>query len=232
MSSVPVWQPDESAKSCPLCHHDFKLWYRRHHCRKCGRVVCAGCSGNSVRYLATTYVVSPPGRIYLESPLIPHRTCNECVRELEMMNEIENVESVVRSVPLVQEEMSRCPICDTLLVHMSEQEQDSHVETCISEYGHSPPSTWRNRMIVYKLPEKEMTLNLGECAICFEDFEGGQTVGRLECLCVFHDECILKWFHKKGAGKCPVHNPNDWTIVMPVQELCALFLSTNLFYYF
>jgi len=37
-----VWQPNTS--SCSVCRLDFDLAFRRHHCRQCGRCVCAGCS--------------------------------------------------------------------------------------------------------------------------------------------------------------------------------------------
>lgn len=44
-----------------------------------------------------------------------------------------------------------------------------------------------------------------ECVICFEEFQPGDRVGRLECLCVYHEQCILGWFQRKGMGSCPVH---------------------------
>eukprot|EP01127_Copromyxa_protea_P021519 TRINITY_DN7413_c1_g1_i1.p1 TRINITY_DN7413_c1_g1~~TRINITY_DN7413_c1_g1_i1.p1 ORF type:complete len:658 (-),score=95.74 TRINITY_DN7413_c1_g1_i1:140-2113(-) len=44
--SAPVWQPDESAQSCCLCKTPFTFFYRKHHCRKCGAVVCSNCSQN------------------------------------------------------------------------------------------------------------------------------------------------------------------------------------------
>jgi len=40
----PVWTPDADAPECELCHVRFSLLGRRHHCRRCGRCVCAACS--------------------------------------------------------------------------------------------------------------------------------------------------------------------------------------------
>ncbi|WQF80816.1 Putative FYVE zinc finger, Zinc finger, FYVE/PHD-type, Zinc finger, RING/FYVE/PHD-type [Colletotrichum destructivum] len=47
--SVVTWEDDASVTQCPFCQQEFGSWtFRRHHCRICGRVVCAdpltGCS--------------------------------------------------------------------------------------------------------------------------------------------------------------------------------------------
>jgi hypothetical protein len=40
-----VWVPDSEAPSCMVCKKSqFTLVNRRHHCRKCGSVVCGACS--------------------------------------------------------------------------------------------------------------------------------------------------------------------------------------------
>lgn len=41
---APVWAPDESAQFCELCSCEFNFIVRRHHCRQCGKLVCATCS--------------------------------------------------------------------------------------------------------------------------------------------------------------------------------------------
>ncbi|KAL4224675.1 Pleckstrin y domain-containing F member 2 [Mactra antiquata] len=41
----PVWVPDSSASKCMHCKRSqFSMLNRRHHCRKCGLVVCNDCS--------------------------------------------------------------------------------------------------------------------------------------------------------------------------------------------
>ncbi|GMT14066.1 hypothetical protein PFISCL1PPCAC_5363, partial [Pristionchus fissidentatus] len=39
----PVWIPDADCPACMLCSAKFTFLLRRHHCRACGRVLCAAC---------------------------------------------------------------------------------------------------------------------------------------------------------------------------------------------
>ncbi len=40
---VAHWQPDEASKHCMICDKQFSVLDRRHHCRKCGKLVCNAC---------------------------------------------------------------------------------------------------------------------------------------------------------------------------------------------
>merc|ERR1719401_426320 len=40
------WVDDARAPACMRCHTAFNTFKRRHHCRKCGEVVCSTCSPN------------------------------------------------------------------------------------------------------------------------------------------------------------------------------------------
>eukprot|EP00475_Leptophrys_vorax_P019671 TRINITY_DN26981_c0_g1_i1.p1 TRINITY_DN26981_c0_g1~~TRINITY_DN26981_c0_g1_i1.p1 ORF type:complete len:1101 (+),score=323.63 TRINITY_DN26981_c0_g1_i1:109-3411(+) len=42
--AAPLWSPDHVSDSCTLCLSPFSFWNRKHHCRKCGRLVCNACS--------------------------------------------------------------------------------------------------------------------------------------------------------------------------------------------
>jgi hypothetical protein len=256
---VPSWQEDDKAKECSICHTKFSLFFRRHHCRKCGRVVCGNCSSSKSTYLSTTYVVSPPSQIFLESPHVPHRTCDECMMELEMIraalrprhsrtrrsttsdlgpfadvrggrfpgtqpgittvgrphrysdsssNSSSRVttydQTLIQNVSVDPDDKHRCPICGKYIEYLTEELKEKHIASCIEEAEFGNQEERNNRMIISKLPE-DPTAALGECVICFEEFLPGNTVGRLECLCVYHEKCILDWFSRKGAGSCPVH---------------------------
>lgn len=56
---LPRWQPDAEVSHCPICSRAFAFWYRKHHCRKCGRVVCANCSPHRIT-IPRQFIVHPP----------------------------------------------------------------------------------------------------------------------------------------------------------------------------
>ncbi|KAK2580224.1 hypothetical protein KPH14_012481 [Odynerus spinipes] len=63
------WIPNEKARECSCCKTViFSMFNRRHHCRRCGRVVCAVCSQNRMQV---------PG--YPSSVLV--RVCEDCKRQ-------------------------------------------------------------------------------------------------------------------------------------------------------
>jgi hypothetical protein len=71
--SLPRWQPDSEVSQCPICNTQFGFFYRKHHCRKCGRVVCASCSPHRIT-IPRQFIVSPPeqNRFPLSSTLAPN----------------------------------------------------------------------------------------------------------------------------------------------------------------
>ncbi|KAJ4144979.1 hypothetical protein LMH87_003844 [Akanthomyces muscarius] len=94
---VPRWQPDVEVTLCPICNTQFSIWVRKHHCRKCGRVVCNSCSPHRIT-IPNQYIVRPPdsevsfasslfadpiGASYPEHDGMPGgervRLCNPCV---------------------------------------------------------------------------------------------------------------------------------------------------------
>ncbi|KAI4151023.1 MAG: hypothetical protein LQ341_000995 [Variospora aurantia] len=56
---LPRWQPDSEVTSCPICGKGFGFLFRKHHCRKCGRVVCANCSPHRIT-IPRQFIVQPP----------------------------------------------------------------------------------------------------------------------------------------------------------------------------
>ncbi|KKZ61242.1 hypothetical protein EMCG_04114 [[Emmonsia] crescens] len=66
---LPRWQPDSEVSKCPICDTQFSFWYRKHHCRKCGRVVCASCSPHRIT-IPRQFIVRPPESNRHLSPLL------------------------------------------------------------------------------------------------------------------------------------------------------------------
>ncbi|KAH0785147.1 pleckstrin domain-containing family F member 2 [Histomonas meleagridis] len=66
---APIWIPDNEAPNCMICHTQFTMFLRRHHCRACGYVVCKNC---------LTHKVIMPG--ISETKQVP--VCEACFLEL------------------------------------------------------------------------------------------------------------------------------------------------------
>ncbi|GAO16399.1 hypothetical protein UVI_02049490 [Ustilaginoidea virens] len=84
--SVVTWQDDDKVTQCPLCQQEFGSWtFRRHHCRICGRVVCAdtatGCSSQVSLNITTPANLSPektPPAGPADVLALAIRMCREC----------------------------------------------------------------------------------------------------------------------------------------------------------
>jgi len=45
--AAAVWIPDDAVDDCMLCKKEFSQFLRRkHHCRRCGIIICSECSRN------------------------------------------------------------------------------------------------------------------------------------------------------------------------------------------
>ena len=43
------WVPDEYSKRCLNCKRKFNIFIRKHHCRRCGYLLCKSCCGHFVQ---------------------------------------------------------------------------------------------------------------------------------------------------------------------------------------
>ncbi|RNA16340.1 Zinc finger FYVE domain-containing 26 [Brachionus plicatilis] len=76
------WIKDEQVNDCMVCKASrFSLINRRHHCRRCGRVVCGACSQRS------TLIQN-----------VARRTCDDCFRQLEIVKENDQIVSTEHEV--------------------------------------------------------------------------------------------------------------------------------------
>lgn len=72
--AAALWVPDAVAGSCTICRSAFKVYFRRHHCRRCGAVVCGNCSGHR--------------SILFKDSAREERVCNACFRVLDRVRTI------------------------------------------------------------------------------------------------------------------------------------------------
>lgn len=77
--TLPRWEPDIEVPKCPICNTAFGFWYRKHHCRKCGRVVCANCSPHRIT-IPRQFIVHPPE----EAPQSPNDPVNTGVDVVDL----------------------------------------------------------------------------------------------------------------------------------------------------
>lgn len=147
---------------------------------------------------------------------------------VETVRDAESERSSARQIaPNSDEDYERCPICnfDLRVLGTNELAQQEHVTECIQQaelaqqqHNMVGSPTYQNRMLVYKIPEN--TTNIQECPICFEEMVPGEKVGRLECLCVFHYECIKSWFKKKSQKLMQQNSGTEASLLMLGKNYC------------
>lgn len=277
-TSAAVWQADEAVSHCPLCETKFSWYYRKHHCRKCGRVVCSRCCSNFIG-LRHNDIVHPPEDVAASLiSLIPSmlaedsmngtmevRTCDGCFSRLEqdrcrrmlgldiatldprvaaqLIRDSSTVPSVLASPPPSYSRSSgilvttRSAAVDSPSVPVGDRrnstgyintargrdhrirrtrrgthdhpgESSSHPQQHFRPVFPSrppPEDVVPLRYVSFELTDNDKMLG-EECPICFEEYEQGQCIARLECWCVFHLGCIRAWKDQKaGTGGCPLH---------------------------
>ncbi|KAF2962683.1 hypothetical protein GQX73_g10892 [Xylaria multiplex] len=80
--SVVTWEEDAKVSRCPFCQQEFGSWtFRRHHCRICGKVVCAdpqtACSSEVGLNVANTSL-APSEKSEGGSMYVDIRMCRDC----------------------------------------------------------------------------------------------------------------------------------------------------------
>jgi len=119
-----------------------------------------------------------------------------------------------------------CPICNLLM--SDELLLNTHVDECLTMKMLAEEAS--TKPIAVDNPPLTETLSLDkaqfvvqvlgntlatECTICFEQLSEGQCIARLECMCVFHKDCIYQWFEKSSF--CPLHTPTKIHVTGQIQ---------------
>ncbi len=82
---IKKWVSDDSVTNCKKCDVLFTIWYRKHHCRICGRIFCYYCSNN---------YVTIPNEMWNDIPVCDGiglndcevRVCNQCNIDVDEFN--------------------------------------------------------------------------------------------------------------------------------------------------
>ena len=75
---IPVtWMSDDRSTQCTMCHSDFSMLNRRHHCRSCGSIFCHYCC---YQYQSLPSYLPSTHKRYCDGK--KHRVCNMCLREI------------------------------------------------------------------------------------------------------------------------------------------------------
>jgi hypothetical protein len=98
--NVRVWVNDESIKNCQntTCNIEFSWYYRKHHCRACGRIFCYNCS-NKQMYLPKELEQFPDHADALKfstsfnswlagTTMEKERVCNKCHAKYTKLNDV------------------------------------------------------------------------------------------------------------------------------------------------
>ncbi|XP_064414491.1 E3 ubiquitin-protein ligase znrf1 isoform X1 [Latimeria chalumnae] len=114
----------------------------------------------------------------------------------------------------------RCPICSK---SVASDEMEVHFIMCLSKprLSYNDQDTeerkncqWRKPLgsqgqrstcssRVFYSDYDVLSRDAGECVICLEEMQQGDTIARLPCLCIYHKSCIDSWFEVNRS--CPEH---------------------------
>ena len=99
--------------------------------------------------------------------------------------------------------------------HPSHHAEPSNAAAAVrlAETSSGSPSSSQNlhpqrlHMLSFMATEKDCVSQedgrVEECSICMVEYDVGDELIRLECLCKFHRTCIMEWVERKA--ECPVH---------------------------
>jgi hypothetical protein len=101
-----VWIEDDSVDECYKCKAQFSYFFRRHHCRGCGRIFCYECSKYQINAstLTKSNLIDPDK--YLTDCLnqstkfIPFRSCLECQSNFQKIRDLSSMITMIELLPI------------------------------------------------------------------------------------------------------------------------------------
>ncbi|EJD53555.1 hypothetical protein AURDEDRAFT_95784 [Auricularia subglabra TFB-10046 SS5] len=214
------WERDETVSVCRGCNRRFTLFFRKQHCRHCGRIFCDRCSSFRAA-LDPSEVVQDPVAAEVIAPGTLQRVCQPCYDQANSTaprplqgTRTGSLERIVldqgrlsapahsRDVSSQISDLADCPVCSQNLAELGPVAvQEAHVKNCLDGGGGRTPHAGA-KYLVYRLPPESPLIGV-ECVICLEEFAKGSLIARLSCLCTFHNSCLSAWLQR--GRSCPVH---------------------------
>ncbi|KAG5513642.1 hypothetical protein PMAC_000680 [Pneumocystis sp. 'macacae'] len=201
-----IWQPDSDVLLCPFCRKAFSFFHRKHHCRKCGCVVCSSCSSNNWEFSGLFNGIKDVKK-HNESKLV--RVCDKCFLQLfeeQSGKKEESCSPILEQTLTNNDDMLECPVClESFSLIPTLLARETHIAECLKNNRFVFDLTLKRRFLSYTLPPSSSLVGT-ECIICFEEMQPGEKVARLECLCNYHVICIKQWISMTTSnGGCPIH---------------------------
>ncbi|KAI8065804.1 hypothetical protein BC940DRAFT_223078, partial [Gongronella butleri] len=154
-----VWENDRQAAECRRCNRRFNFLVRRHHCRRCGQIVCDRCSSHRIR-LPVEELVEDPMISTAHYPIIamtPQRICDACIRiPIKATVPLPDTSASTRGrhaasystypqssyhpahgMPMRRSDsqqslLTECPVCGSNLLGMPKSQQEQHLNECLN----------------------------------------------------------------------------------------------------
>ncbi|KAG4303388.1 hypothetical protein PCK1_000352 [Pneumocystis canis] len=202
-----IWQPDSDVLLCPFCKKAFSFFHRKHHCRKCGCVVCSNCSSNHWEF-SKPFDETKNRNKQCDSKVL--RVCDKCFMQLfeEQSKKKEGSFSpLIQQTQINNDDMAECPVClESFSLISALPARETHIAECLKTNRFTSDLTLnKRRFLSYILPPSSSLIGT-ECIICFEEMQSGEKIARLEYLCNYHMICIKQWISMpRSNGGCPIH---------------------------
>ncbi|CAG8655957.1 6021_t:CDS:2, partial [Paraglomus occultum] len=142
LNSSRKWENDEDVVECRRCFKKFGFITRRHHCRKCGQVVCDRCSTARVP-LPPNQVLRDPSEVTDTSTSSFYRVCDSCFRTIDLHNRQRSGSTAasINSTSSVSRQRRRdssssifdCPVCGVQLKDIpgGKAAEEEHIKNCL-----------------------------------------------------------------------------------------------------
>jgi len=212
---------------CPICETDLVSLTARQRNRHVSR--CLGLVDNTLDSMQTGNItndepnttslqIQDPPELFDYNPFSVICPYPECGKQYEAKHFRAHVHASHKS----DTQSHTCPICSL------QTEQNIKVRKTTNLFKHLE-SNHSDLQIVYK-PDEELLIQTNineikevdtsyyissvletpldqECMICYEEYNAGDYVARMPCFCLYHKDCIDKWFEKQQ--QCPFHMKDD-----------------------